>query len=291
MINKIKWSEAIFFFDIDDTLVETGKNSVIASEGIFRTLKNDIGEKNSSKITRRFNYIFQTLANQHWLKPGSDHKEYDEIMKKINALQKPVVEKYGNIRKWSREVFLKIAADDVDINLNPELIYKAVESYWEMISEKSQPIDGVIKLFNEIKSHGRPIYLVTGSDARLKINSQGLFEYDPTYSERFKAKRINELKGRGIIFNGLSIGDPEDKPHLDFFEKAIRIAEVDLGHKIDNKSSLMFGDSYKADLQVPKEKMGFGLVVLIKKSQEKTIEEGEGYISTGNIYSVTDYLI
>jgi len=147
-----------------------------------------------------------------------------------------------------------------------------------MVSDNSTPIEGVLNLFKKIKSHNRPIYFVTGSDARLKMNSQELFDYDPKYSEQFKAKRINALKNKGLFFNALSIGDPEDKPHLDFFEKAVTIAEKDLGHKLDYKNSIMFGDSYVADLQIPREKMNFGLVVLFKKGQEKPIEEAESYI-------------
>lgn len=290
MVKKIRWSDAIFFFDIDDTLIETGKNSAIASEGIFNALKQKIGEGNASRLTERFNHIFLTLANQHWSNEEDDHKEYDEIIEKIKVLQEPVIKKYGNIRKWSREVFLKIAGDDLNIPLSSRQIHKAVDGYWNMVSEKSIPINGVVDFFKEIKTHNRPIYLVTGSDARLIMNDKGLFEYDPVYSEKFKAKRINQLKNKGLFFNKFSIGDPEDKPHLDFFEKAMKIAEDDLGYEIDRSNSLMFGDSYAADLQVPREKMGFGLVVLIKKNQKRSIEEGMGYISTGDISLTVDYL-
>ena len=291
MTRKINWSDAVFFFDVDDTLIETAKNSIIASQGIFNTLKKELGKEKAKSVTERFRYIFNTLANQHWANQDQDHSEYDSIIDEINKFQKPVVEKYGNIRKWSREVFLKIASDDLSIHLNPELIYESINNYWEMVSDNSTPIEGVLNLFKKIKSHNMPIYFVTGSDARLKMNSQELFDYDPKYSEQFKAKRINALKNKGLFFNALSIGDPEDKPHLDFFEKAVTIAEKDLGHKLDYKNSIMFGDSYVADLQIPREKMNFGLVVLFKKGQEKPIEEAESYISLGNIYSVTDYLI
>jgi hypothetical protein len=29
-----------------------------------------------------------------------------------------------------------------------------------------------------------------------------------------------QLKDKGFIFDGVSIGDPEDKPHEDFFQKS-----------------------------------------------------------------------
>ncbi|MFH0979840.1 MAG: HAD family hydrolase [Candidatus Roizmanbacteria bacterium] len=290
MINKLNWSEVIFFFDVDDTLVDTGSNSIIASEGIFNVLKQELGEDKSNKIKNRFNQIFQTLMQEHMTTGESNKKLHDSIMLRINQLQEPVIKQYGMIKKWSREVFLKMASEDCDIQLKPEIIYSAIDAYWNIISEKSDPMPGVLDLFQEIKAHSSPVYLITSSDARLKINNQGLFEYDSRYSEEFKKKRMETLKQKGLFFNKVSIGDPEDKPHLDFFEKGIRIAEKDLGYKINTKNIIMFGDSYAGDLQTPKEKLGFGLVVLFKKDQGQTIEESERYISTGNISSVTDYL-
>lgn len=289
MINKLKWLDSIFFFDIDDTLIETAKNSLIAADDIFNSLKKDLSKNKASLIIDRFKYIFNTLANQHWDNKGNN--EYDLLIEKINKLQQPVIDKYGNIRKWSREVFLKIAADDNEILLKPKTLYRAIDAYWNKVSELSTPINGVLTLFNEIKEHKKPIYLITGSDARLKIDDDGLFYYDPTYSESFKAKRIEKLKDKGLSFNKVSIGDPQDKPSLDFFEKGLKIAQDDLGYRINTKNIIMFGDSYEADLKTPKENLGFGLVVLYRKGQEETKEESDGYVSTGNINSVQEYLI
>ena len=290
MIDKLNWSGTIFFFDVDDTLVDTGSNSTIASEGIFNTLKQETGEDKSLLIKNRFNQIFQTLMNEHMATGENSLTSLDLIIGRINHLQKPVVNKFGLIKKWSREVLLKIAAEDCKISIKPELIYSAINAYWDLISEKSEPMIGVLDLFKEIKLHNRPIYLITSSDARLKLNSQGLFEYDPRYSEEFKKKRMETLRKKGLFFNMMIIGDPEDKPHRDFFEKGIRIAEKDLGHKINTKNIIMFGDSYAGDLQTPKEKLGFGLVVLFKKGQKELKEESERFISTGNISLVTNYL-
>jgi len=291
MIDKLNWSEAIFFFDVDDTLIDTTSNSIIASEGITNVLKQEYGEKKSILIKDRFNQLFQTLMQEHMATGKNNMKQYDLIIQRINKLQEPVVKKFGAIKKWSREVILKIAAENCDISLKPELIYSAIDAYWNSISEKSVPMEGVLNLFQEIKIHNRPVYLITSSDARLQLNNQGLFEYDPKHSEKFKKKRMETLKVKGLFFNKVSIGDPEDKPHLDFFKKGIEIAEIDLGYKINTKNIIMFGDSYSGDLQTPREKLGFGLVVLFKKGQEQSIEESQRYISTGNVSSVKEYLI
>lgn len=290
MINKLNWTETVFFFDVDDTLVDTGSNSITASEGIVNVLKQELGEDKSNKIKNRFNQIFKTLMQEHMATYENNSEQYDLIIQRINQLQEPIIKKFGAIKKWSREVFLKMASEDCDIQLKPEIIYSAIDAYWNIISEKSDPMPGVLDLFQEIKAHNRPVYLITSSDARLKMNNQGLFEYDPRYSEEFKKKRMETLKQKGLFFNKVSIGDPEDKPHLDFFEKGIRIAEKDLGYKINTKNIIMFGDSYAGDLQTPKEKLEFSLVVLFKKDQGQTVEESERYISTGNVSSVTDYL-
>ncbi len=142
----------------------------------------------------------------------------------------------------------------------------------------------------EIKTHGRPIYLITSSDARLKMDEIGQFDYDPPYSENLKKQRIELLRKKGIPYNALSIGDPEDKPHLDFFEKGIKIAEQHLGANIDFGNAIMVGDSYAGDLQVPREKLGFGLTVLFNKSTSTTEINASRQISTGNLSKVSDFL-
>lgn len=53
------------------------------------------------------------------------------------------------------------------------------------------------------------------------------------------------------------------------------------------------GHSFEVNVKnkkTPKEKLGFGLVVLYRQNQNKTLEESDGYISTGNLISVTPYL-
>ncbi len=291
MIDKINWSGAIFFFDVDDTLFDTTANSYVAADSIYQVLKKEIGEEKSLLVKNKFKSVFKILADHHMGITNVDMEEYNRLIARITHLQKSVVKKFGSIRKWSREVFLKIAAESFDIDLKSELIYKAVDAYWNTISERSVPIKGVFEFFDEIKKHNRPVFLLTGSDARLQFDGAGSFSYDPQYSESFKRKRINALKNRGLYFNAVSIGDPEDKPHLDFFEKGIKTAEDDLNKKIETKNAVMFGDSYKADLQVPREELGFGLAVLFRKGQEKLIEEGEKYVSTGNLLLVKDYLL
>jgi len=290
MINKINWNDAIFFFDVDDTLIDTFSNSLVASDVISDVLTKEVDRNTSKLITERFKHFFRLLANGHWSN-GSVNVEHEKVMARITELQRPVIELYGSIRKWSREVLLTVAAEDFNCNLSDSLIYDAVDKYWEKLASLSTPKQGVLALFAEIKKHNRPIYLVTGSDARLRRNTEGLFTYDPVESEKFKINRMELLKDNGISFDGVSIGDPEDKPHVDFFQKAINMVQEKSNSQIDNKNIIMFGDSYLADLQTPKEKLFFGLVVLFHEGQDKSIEESERYISTGDLYSSLTYLV
>lgn len=297
MINNLNWNQAIFFFDVDDTLIDTASNSITASEGVLHVISQHIHKDKSNLITQRFNRIFLTLMQGHmakneddWQKIEGGKQYHDSIIKRIEYLQKPIVEKYETVKKWSREVILKIAVEDFDSTLAPDILYQAIDGYWNSISNNSHPMKGVLELFHEIKNHNRPIYLITSSDARLQLNSDGLFVYDPPYSENFKMNRMESLRSKGLNFNKASIGDPEDKPHMDFFEKGINIANNDLGHSIDTHNVIMFGDSYAGDLQTPREKLNFGLAVLFRKGQQEMKEEAERYISTGNISLITHYL-
>jgi len=188
-------------------------------------------------------------------------------------------------------MLIAFASEVAGIKLSPKQAKQAADAYWLELTKKTVILPGVLELFSEIAAHKRPVYLITSSDARLQMDQDGNFSYEPKYSEELKRKRIELLKEKGIVYKGLSVGDPEDKPHLDFFMKGIKLAEKDLKHKIEYSYCIMFGDSYAGDLETPKNELGFGLVVLFIKNLTKTKVEDEQYISTGNIFEVVKYLI
>ncbi len=61
---------------------------------------------------------------------SSDHKaeDYDNLVGRIESTQTRVKEKYGAVKKWSREVFIKIAADDAEIEETPEIVHQAADA-------------------------------------------------------------------------------------------------------------------------------------------------------------------
>ena len=296
-MKKISWKDSIWFFDIDDTLIDTAGLSALATEGIFNTLKNKLGADQSQKIKNEVDGIFNLMLQTYRIKNESEWNNvaggkaaFDLLIQNIEGCQKEIKEKYGSIKKWSREVFIKIACDRLSIGCSPDLIKEAADAYWLSLTEKSFIFEHALKLIDSIKRHSRPVYLITSSDGRLKLKDNGQFEYDPAYSESLKRQRIELLKQKGLDFRSVSIGDPEDKPHKDFFMKGIKQAEGDLGTNINYGKLIMVGDSYSGDLQTPRETMGIGLAVLFKKGSNETRLVDDNLVETGNLAETTQFL-
>lgn len=286
---NIQWKDSIWFFDLDDTLIDTAGAGLIASDGIYDFLSAEIGTESAQKIRDRFIQLFDLLLlgyrvkseeGWHELKGGKGAYEY--LLERIKAVQPSVIDKYGHEKKWSREILIKLAADDNGLALSPEQVLGATNAYWSDLAEKVELLNGTTTLMDEIKKHNRPTYIITSSDGRLQMQDDGKFIYEPTYSEKLKSQRVEKMKAKGLDYTAYRIGDPEDKPHLDFFEKIINVAKDDLG-EIDYNNCLMFGDSYSGDLETPRKKLGFGLVVYIDHEHESVEEVDEDYVIAGNL--------
>lgn len=293
---NIPWSESVWFFDINDTLIDTAGTTTEASDGIRGVFEARFGSEKAIQVQANFNRIFQLMlaglrnkTEEDWAKTPGGEAAFKDVYQKLEDYQQEVKEKYGAVKKFSREVFIKIAADQAELEVSPELVSEAADAYWVTLTEKTKVFPGVLDLVKEIKAHGRPIYLVTSSDARLRLKENGQFEYVPEVSESFKRERVQLLRDKGIEFNLVSIGDPEDKPHPDFFQKALKLAEGDLGKPVDLKYSIFSGDSFGADLATPKE-MGFGMVVLFQDDRTDTQVDDSRQITTGNLSEAANYL-
>jgi phosphoglycolate phosphatase-like HAD superfamily hydrolase len=287
---KISWDKSVWFFDIDDTLIDTAGTTLTASEAVRETLEPKYGSDQAKQIQVNFNKVFDLMLSGHQATSKHDAEAYDNLVSRIEALQVRVKDKYGSFKKWSREVFIKIAADDAGVVLTPDIVHEAANAYWQKLTENTEVFPGVKDLMEQIVNHHRPIYLITSSDARLKMDESGQFDYDPEYSETLKRHRIELLKKKGITFNAISVGDPEDKPHLDFFQKGINLANNDLNQPIDYPNAIMVGDSFSGDLQVPKEHFGFGLVVLFNKNEKVSQITNGNQLNTGDLLQIKNYI-
>ncbi len=97
-----------------------------------------------------------------------------------------------------------------------------------------------------------------------------------------KRPRVEKMNERGLRFTSFTIGDPHDKPHVDFFEKIADVARKDLG-SIDYKNCIMVGDSYASDLETPHKQLGFGLVVHIDPDVDGVEIMDENHIATDSL--------
>jgi len=290
---ELTLENAIFFFDIDDTLIDTALLHKDGVKGIIQAIIkhsgfSEIGREFGQKVDEIFDLMlagYRVKEKKDWQHVPGGKKAYKGLLAKIEHYQKNIKEKWGSIKKWSREVFIKIAADELGIEMTPSLVEKAAQAYWRKISEKMELFDHAKAFFNQLNKLGRPIYLITSSDARLKLANDGRFVYNPKYSEKLKRQRMQILTEKGLKFRQIIVGDPEDKPSIQFFEKGLKVAEEDLENIIDRSKCLIVGDSYKGDIEVPIRELGFGLGVIFSKGSKFKKEE-DNLISVGRLTDI-----
>lgn len=293
---RISWENSIWFFDIDDTLIDTAgvtKQSAVGIEEVFsKNFTPEIGQKVKENFLTIFDLMLAgyRVKDDNWGNVSGGKKAFNELINRIESCQEKIISEYGKAKKWSREVFIYLAAQNIGLTVQPEIIHEAADAYWIKLTEVTQVFESALKLFKLIESHKRPIFLITSSDARLILNKNGQFEYDPAYSEKKKRERMEILREKGLNFNTLTIGDPEDKPSIEFFQKGIRSAEQFFNESINNENCIIVGDSYGGDLQTPKEELGFGLCVLFEKPLDSIKAIETGLISTGNLENISMYL-
>lgn len=278
--------DSVWFFDIDDTLVDFSGTVAIATERVHQVLQTHFSVADAQKVTDRFNHFFLLQKRVHQSHDNVQDEEHDTLAARINDIQQDIYRQYGFVKQWSREVLLKLAADDLGVQVTPELVHEAIDAYWVALSQESHLLPGSKELLLFLEQHNQPVYLLTSSDGRLTMNDDHTFSYSPEYSAGLKRERIELLRQKGIFYRGMSIGDPEDKPHRDFFEKGIRIAETDLGRAIDLSHAVMVGDSYSADLQTPKEQLGFGLTILLSQQVKDSTWVDERQLTTNTLASI-----
>jgi FMN phosphatase YigB (HAD superfamily) len=289
-MTNVKWADSIWFFDLDDTLITTAEASESGIEGVESYIRNGLDSGKAAEFKNRLTDLYHLMLAGYkvrdqngWAQVPGGESAYKQLVQRIESCQPEVIAKHGHAKKWSREIWIKLVADDLLLPITSEQVHQAAEAYWNALTDNAVLFDGAKVLLSEIRNHGRKVYIVTSSDGRLKMQPDGIFVYDPAYSEMLKRHRVERMKEKGLLYDGLSIGDPEDKPHPEFFQKGLVIAEKDAGAEIDLRQCVMVGDSYGGDLQTPHEKMGFGLVVWFNKHQTGIKEEEPGYFSTGDL--------
>ncbi len=202
---QMSWRDSVWFSDVDDTLIDTAGTSSTASDGIQAVFEARFGAEKASEVQTNFNNLFALMMagyrvrnEEDWQQLEGGKKAFDDLVAYFASCQKQVTATYGHFKKWSREVFVKRAAELAGLAVTPELVHEAADAYWLTLTERTQVFPDALQLSQAIAARRRPLFLVTSSDARLKMQPDGQFIYDPAYSEALKRERIELLREKGL---------------------------------------------------------------------------------------------
>lgn len=264
----------IFLFDVNHTLINTALYHTQVLNDVERYLAKHIDENAAKYIIKRFNEIFLLMVagflfrtEKEWEEIPGGRKSYEDLVGLINKHQVKVKEEWGFVKKWSRETFLKIAADEINVHIPPDVIYNAATVYWNAITNITEPFEEAKELISYLTNQDYPVYLLTSSDGRLHVEN-GYFRYNDTISGNYKKNRIETLRNKGLSFKGIIVGDPEDKPLPEYFKRALLEIERDLGGKIDPSHLVITGNSFDDDMEVPITLFKFGEGFLLDKNSK-----------------------
>ena len=258
----------VFFLDIDDCLIHT---SALTDKHLYAIKEelNKFGIKKAREITQEFAASFQRLYDVHQGKHLSSYNQklFEDYLRKLTQLEKPVVEKFGEIKRCSREICLFIAGQKYSIDLSNEILVKTANTLWTKITQYANFYPDAEIFLNKLIHQHIPFFLITSSDSRLtKDDKTSLFYYDPKYSRDLKMNRLQKFIDLGIPSEHIFIGDPVDKPKLWVFEEALKYARNELQTDFE---SVMISDSYSNDL-IQAEKVGMDKFVLILRHNSQT---------------------
>ncbi len=219
----------IFFLDIDDCLIHTSQ----LTDDHLKVISNQlsaIGVAKAEEITNEFALSFRRMYNKHQGKPltHDEEKLFKSYLQRLTQLEKPVMEKWGEVKRWSREVCLYIAAQKFGITLTNDEIISVTNILWAKITQYAVFYPDSKPFLQNLINKTIPFYLITSSDSRLTLNDDTqLFHYDPEYSRNLKLQRLKIFTDMGIPQENIFIGDPYDKPKIWVFEEALKKAKKD----------------------------------------------------------------
>lgn len=249
-------------------------------EAGIEALKKEIHPKIGEIVDEFFRVMVsgrRVKTEADWQKVPGGKRGFDRLMGQIIQIQKRVIEEYQEPKAWSRATHIFLAGKRENIQISPREAVVAADIYWRAVNETSVPYPHAVDFLQTLQRLKRPVYFLTSSDCILKVNEGGEFVYDPEYSRDYKIKRIEPLREKGLLFSQVITGDPIDKPRPEFFRLAIKLAEKDLGRKVDPAEIVAIGDSYGSDIEVPLQ-LGFGAGVLLKPGEISKRKKNNFYI-------------
>lgn len=282
-------SKIVYFLDIDDTLIKT-TSITREHKNALKDALDELGIKKSVEIVTDFsaNYSRLYASHQGKLLSKEDQKTLEKFVKSLSELEKFIIEKYGEIKVWSREAALYICAEKYGIKLsNINLIYLS-NTLWNKITQNASFYPDTIPFLDYLLSNKIPFYLVSASDCRLTLDEKTCyFSYDPEYSRNLKLKRFTMLYQKGVDIKHVFVGDPYDKPNPWVFTQALNQAKKDVGDKF---TSIMIGDSVKNDL-LPAKVAGMEKVIWLNRNEKKHLPVEYNEILTINDFTMLPDII
>ena len=115
----------MYFLDIDDTLIKT---TSLADAHLFalKTSFKKLRINKSDEIVADFatNYSLLYASHQGKTLSTGEKKTLNIFVERLSRLEKNIIDKYEEIKIWSREAALYISAEKYDIKLsNNDLIF------------------------------------------------------------------------------------------------------------------------------------------------------------------------
>jgi hypothetical protein len=228
-----------FLLDVDWTLAPS--NNEDGTLTMLTFLKARLGGK-STEFRKKFEQMFSDFNRIHL---GEMNPALEARQKKINSYSVKVPAGAGRSAFiWSRELWLKILAEELELDLNGNAIMAAIDNYWKGRSSVATIYPDAIKFLSTAPKNTR-FFAATASDDRLKFVGDRII-YDPAYSEQKKIERIM-MQGLGRFFKPEQIitGDPYNKPSEEYWEKCIaRTGTADITLIDDNLLVLQFAKEF-----------------------------------------------
>ncbi len=234
---------SVVISDIDYTLVDFGTGHRAAIEALVSIFGRHVADE-ANKI---FHLVLEGLRRAEdtgW----KESQAFQEVLDQIKRLQAPWLETYG-IKPWSREAWIIIAAEQLQMTLTPQQVEAGRDAYWNALSDNATLYADAHEFLESVQESGVPLVLMTSSDSICRVTEGHLVKYDPMYSEGYKRKRLKRLL---LGYQALVIGDPIDKPDPRFFDKVFQTV-AKFGN-FQMEKILVIGDSDRSDLHEPRQR-------------------------------------
>lgn len=261
----------VYFLDIDDCLIKTSRLTDKHQEVVFGEFEK-FNIRNAREITQEISNSFNLLFDHHQGKSliKNEKKILEEFMEEMKTVEKPIIEKFGEVKKWSREVYIYLSAKKYGINLSNTILIDITNTLWNYTSQNASFYPDSLPFLRLLQKNKNPIYLITSSDCRLILDDKsGLFSYNPDYSRQLKLKRLSKFISLGIPKKNIFIADPYDKPNPWIFQEALNQAKKEMKTPF---TSIMIGDSLKNDL-LPAKTVGIERLVWLKRNSKEKMEK------------------